>query len=89
MAQLVLLVALSPVPSHGKGATVFITGRTRDKLEKLANEINSAGGKAVVGIVDAMNIEGVNNHMEGIVNSVGKIDISFNAIELKISRTLH
>ena len=66
-----------------EGATVFITGRTRDKLEKLAHEINSAGGKAVVDVVDAMNIKEVNNHLEGVVNNAGKIDISFNAIEIE------
>jgi 3-oxoacyl-[acyl-carrier protein] reductase len=66
-----------------EGATVFVTGRTIEKLEKLVNEINSAGGKAVAAVVDAMNVEEVNNHLDEVVNQAGKIDISFNVIEIE------
>ncbi|MBC7829958.1 MAG: SDR family oxidoreductase [Chitinophagaceae bacterium] len=66
-----------------EGATVFLTGRTLDKLEKLANEINATGGKAFAAVVDAMNAEEVNNHLVEVTNQVGTIDISFNLIEIE------
>ena len=66
-----------------EGATVFVTGRTKETLEKLSNEINSAGAKAIAAVVDAMNVEDVDNHLDEVVKRVGKIDISFNLIEIE------
>lgn len=60
------------------GATIFLTGRTSAPLEKIANEIHASGGKADVAIVDAMNEEAINSHLEKMVQQAGSVDISFN-----------
>jgi NAD(P)-dependent dehydrogenase (short-subunit alcohol dehydrogenase family) len=66
-----------------EGATVFVAGRTLNRLEKLATEINSTGGKAIARVVDATNAESLNKNLDEIKNEAGKIDISFNLIEIE------
>jgi NAD(P)-dependent dehydrogenase (short-subunit alcohol dehydrogenase family) len=63
-----------------EGAIVFCTGRTKATIEKLADKINNAGGKAIAGVVDAMNEKEVNAHLDDVIQQSGGIDISFNAI---------
>lgn len=63
-----------------EGAVVFITGKTKNKLEKLASEINNAGGKANAFVVNAMNEQEVNEHINEVVKQAGRVDISFNLI---------
>jgi NAD(P)-dependent dehydrogenase (short-subunit alcohol dehydrogenase family) len=63
----------------GAGATIFLTGRTSGPLEKIASEIRASGGKAEVAIVDALNEEAINRHLENMVQQAGSVDISFNA----------
>jgi NAD(P)-dependent dehydrogenase (short-subunit alcohol dehydrogenase family) len=63
-----------------QGAYVFLTGRNQSMLDKIATEINDDGGKAEVGIIDALDENAVNDHLEEIVEKKGGIDISFNAI---------
>lgn len=65
-----------------EGAIVHLTGRTDEKLKILADEINSEGGNAETTVVDAFNIDEVNNHLVKVVNQTGRIDISFNLIEI-------
>jgi 3-oxoacyl-[acyl-carrier protein] reductase len=60
------------------GARVFLTGRTLPPLQKIASEISS--GNAEVDIVDAMDEDQVNAHLEKVIGKTGSIDISFNAI---------
>jgi 3-oxoacyl-[acyl-carrier protein] reductase len=66
-----------------EGATVYLAGRTLEKLDTLAQEIRSAGGKAEIGQVDAADKDSVEKHFADIVQHAGHIDISFNLIELK------
>jgi len=63
-----------------EGATVFLAGRTRDKLEAVARDIQSAGGQAEVAVVDALNEDAVERHAEAVTSRAGRIDISFNLI---------
>lgn len=63
-----------------EGAIVFLIGRTLDKLEILANEINHAGGKATAVVADAYDEKAVNNCLQDIVKQAGQVDIVFNAI---------
>jgi NADP-dependent 3-hydroxy acid dehydrogenase YdfG len=42
------------------GAKVFLTGRNKDSVQKVANNILEAGGKAEADQVDATNEEGRN-----------------------------
>lgn len=65
------------------GATVYLTGHRIEPVERLANEIKSAGGKAFAAEVDAMNKERVNQYLSGLVADGHSIDISFNAIGWK------
>src|SRR5689334_5365424 len=63
-----------------EGARVFITGRSLQKLEKLASEINEEGGETHFTVVDALNEKGVRHHLDEVHQKFGSIDISFNAI---------
>jgi len=66
-----------------EGAMVFLTGRTKEKLEVVANEINRSGGKAMAAVVDANKEEEVNNHLKEVIKIAGRIDVSFNLIEIQ------
>lgn len=65
------------------GANVFLTGHHAEPVKKVAEDILSAGGTAVVAEVDAMDAEAINNHLQAVVQEAGSIDISFNAIGWK------
>lgn len=66
-----------------QGAKVFLTGRKKDALEILAQEITNSGGTAEASLIDALNAESVNNHLNTIIEKEGQLDISFNAIGIK------
>lgn len=70
------------------GATVYLTGRNIISVQKVADEILKSGGKAEVDLVDALNENAVNNHIETIVQKAGKMDISFNAIGVDIVQNI-
>src|SRR5947209_8455310 len=63
-----------------EGARVFLAGRTRTTLDKVASEIAALGGIAEVAEVDALNESQVEHHAAAIARKVGGLDISFNAI---------
>lgn len=63
-----------------EGATVFLVGRTREKLEAIAQSIASAGGSAEVAVVDALDEQAVEAHAQAVAAQAGGIDISFNLI---------
>lgn len=63
-----------------EGATVFIAGRTQAKLDKVAAEIRSNGGKVETVVVDALDEKAVNAFVDSVVKQAGQIDISFNVI---------
>ncbi|HEX3779561.1 MAG TPA: SDR family oxidoreductase [Pseudonocardiaceae bacterium] len=62
------------------GARVFLTGRSRASLDAVAGEINAAGGRAEVAVVDALDEQAVTAHAEALVAEAGSIDISLNLI---------
>lgn len=64
------------------GARVFLTGRTSDTLEVVADKIRASGGVADVATVDAMDEDAVEAHADAVVRGAGSLDISFNAISL-------
>ena len=45
-----------------EGARVFLTGRSREKLDPLAEAITDAGGAAEVAVVDALDEQAVDEH---------------------------
>lgn len=64
------------------GAQVVVAGRTIATLERTACRIWDGGGRVEVLPVDAMDASDVERHAGKIVDRFGRIDISFNAIEL-------
>jgi NAD(P)-dependent dehydrogenase (short-subunit alcohol dehydrogenase family) len=66
-----------------EGARVFLAGRTLAKLDRVAQEIRSAGGVAETAEVDAMDQASVATHAERVAKKAGSIDISFNAISIR------
>lgn len=63
-----------------EGATVFLVGRTRARLDEVADEIRSSGGVAETAEVDALDERAVDEHAEAVAKEAGGIDISFNLI---------
>jgi NAD(P)-dependent dehydrogenase (short-subunit alcohol dehydrogenase family) len=66
-----------------EGASVFLVGRTRSKLEAVAKDIKSAGGSAeVAGLdaLDALDERAVETHVKSVISKTGHVDISFNLI---------
>jgi NAD(P)-dependent dehydrogenase (short-subunit alcohol dehydrogenase family) len=63
-----------------EGATVFLAGRTREPLEKVAAEIAKEGGRAEVAVVDALNERAVDEHAAQVAAQAGRVDVSFNLI---------
>jgi NAD(P)-dependent dehydrogenase (short-subunit alcohol dehydrogenase family) len=63
-----------------EGARVFLTGRSRSKIDAVAKDIMSAGGKAESAQVDALDEQAVDRHLQSLIDKVGRVDISFNAI---------
>jgi NAD(P)-dependent dehydrogenase (short-subunit alcohol dehydrogenase family) len=64
-----------------EGATVFLAGRTREPLERVAAEIAAAGGRAEVAVVDALDERAVDAHADAVAAQAGGIDVSFNLIK--------
>ncbi len=63
-----------------EGAQVFLAGRTKAKLDAVANDIREAGGKADVAVVDARDEAAVNAHADAVVEKTGRIDVTLNAV---------
>jgi NAD(P)-dependent dehydrogenase (short-subunit alcohol dehydrogenase family) len=63
-----------------EGATVFLVGRTRQKLDVLAKDIRAAGGSAQVAVVDALDEQAVEEHARAVAAQAGRIDVSLNLI---------
>jgi 3-oxoacyl-[acyl-carrier protein] reductase len=70
------------------GANLFLTGRTIGPLEKIATDIRSAGGKAVVALVDALDEKAITQHLNEVVQQAGSIDISFNATATQVVQNI-
>src|ERR1019366_2971230 len=61
-----------------EGATVFLAGRTRETLDAVASEITAQGGSAHCAVLDALDEQAVNTHLQAVVDRAGSIDISIN-----------
>ena len=66
-----------------EGARVFLAGRTRAALGKVADDILSADGRAEVAEVDAFDEQAVEQHAAAVVAKAGGIDVTFNAIDIE------
>lgn len=63
-----------------EGARVFLAGRTRAKLESVANEIRSSGGTADIAEIDALDERAVETYIDAVAGKAGTIDVVLNAI---------
>jgi 3-oxoacyl-[acyl-carrier protein] reductase len=63
-----------------EGAQVFLAGRTKSKLDTVADEIRSNGGVAYTAVVDALHERAVDEYVDSLVEQAGHLDISFNLI---------
>jgi NAD(P)-dependent dehydrogenase (short-subunit alcohol dehydrogenase family) len=63
-----------------EGASVFLTGRSLAKVEAVANNIGVTAGIAEVDALDELSIE---RHLASVIDKVGRIDISFNAVGIR------
>lgn len=60
------------------GATVVLGARRADKIEKLAKDIQEAGGKALAVKADVTNLEQVKNLVDSAVQKFGRVDVILN-----------
>lgn len=60
------------------GAIVVIGARRAEKIEKLAKDIQEAGGKALAVTVDVTNLEQVKNLVDKAVQQFGRVDVILN-----------
>jgi 3-oxoacyl-[acyl-carrier protein] reductase len=63
-----------------EGAQVFLAGRTKAKLDKVADDIRANGGTVDTALVDALDENAVNQYVDRLAEQAGSIDISFNLI---------
>ena len=65
-----------------QGARLFLAGRTREPLERIADQVAAlgAGADAEVAVVDALDEEAIERHADGVVAAAGSIDVSINLI---------
>ncbi|MEO8396024.1 MAG: SDR family oxidoreductase, partial [Chloroflexota bacterium] len=63
-----------------EGARIFLAGRNRAKLDKIAAAVRAQGGKIDTALVDAFDEQAVNRYVDSVAAQAGQIDISFNLI---------
>ncbi|MEZ0073851.1 SDR family NAD(P)-dependent oxidoreductase [Planotetraspora sp. GP83] len=63
-----------------EGARVFLAGRTRETLDKVAEEITASGGSAEVAVLDALDEHAVDEHAQDVATRAGGIDVSLNLV---------
>lgn len=63
-----------------EGARVFLAGRTKAKLDLVADDIRAHGGFAEAAVIDALDEAAVDAFVDRLVEQAGAIDISFNLI---------
>ncbi len=66
-----------------EGAKVFLTGRKRAPVEAVAKDIVAADGSAEAAVVDALDEQAVDKHLQSVIDKAGRVDISFNAIGIQ------
>ena len=63
-----------------EGARIFLAGRTRDTLDRVARGIAAGGGTAETAEVDALDESAVDAHADAVAATAGGIDITLNAV---------
>ena len=70
------------------GATLFLTGRNRASIETVARDVVAAGGSAEAADVDALDEQSVNRHLQSVIDTSERLDISFNAVGIPNTKIL-
>jgi NADP-dependent 3-hydroxy acid dehydrogenase YdfG len=68
------------------GFTVVLTGRRRDKLEEVAAEGKSAGGKSLAVPADMTSVEQVAALFKTVKDTYGRLDLLFNNAGMSVKR---
>jgi NAD(P)-dependent dehydrogenase (short-subunit alcohol dehydrogenase family) len=63
-----------------QGARVFLSGRTKTRVQETADTIAELRGEAAVAQVDASDEDAVKKYLDQVVATAGSIDIVFNAM---------
>src|SRR5262245_39310036 len=63
-----------------EGAKLFLTGHRLAPVEVVARDIVATGGSAEASEVDAADEREVERHLQSVIDVVGTVDISFNAV---------
>jgi len=63
-----------------EGAKLFLTGHKLAPVEVVAKDIVSAGGSAEAAEVDALDEQAVDKHLQSVIDTAGRVDISLNAV---------
>jgi NAD(P)-dependent dehydrogenase (short-subunit alcohol dehydrogenase family) len=71
-----------------EGARLFLTGRRRNAVEAVAKDVGSAGGSAEAAELDALDEQGVDEHLRSVIGAAGRIDISFDAVGIPNTKIL-
>lgn len=65
-----------------EGASVFLAGRTRLKLDAVAADIAAAGGTVETAQLDVFDQRAVERHADAVAKKAGGIDIALNAVSI-------
>jgi NAD(P)-dependent dehydrogenase (short-subunit alcohol dehydrogenase family) len=71
-----------------EGARLSLTGRRRAPVEAVAEGIVAAGGSAEAAELDALDEQAVDDHLRSVIDTAGRVDISFNAVGIPDTRIL-
>jgi NAD(P)-dependent dehydrogenase (short-subunit alcohol dehydrogenase family) len=71
-----------------EGAKLFLTGRYLAPVEVVAKDVVSAGGSAEATEVDALDEQAVDRHLQSVIDTAGRVDISFNAVGIPDTKIL-
>ena len=63
-----------------ESARLFLTGRQRAPVEAVAKEIVAGGGTAQAAEVDALDEHAIDQHLQSVIDTAGRVDISLNAV---------
>jgi NAD(P)-dependent dehydrogenase (short-subunit alcohol dehydrogenase family) len=71
-----------------EGARLFLTGRRLGPVEAVAEHVVAAGGSAEPAEVDALDERAVDAHLRAVIDTAGRVDISFNSVGIPNARIL-
>ncbi len=70
------------------GAKLYVTGHKFAPVKALAEDIVAAGGSAEAAEVDAVDEQAVDAHLHSVINTAGRVDVSFNAVGIPDTKIL-